>query len=289
MIQNTSLTLTLTNVTNGSGGAPTSVTAISSNTTLVPTITATAGTSNTYSLKITPGANLTGTATITVFVKNSSSDILNTTAVSFTLTIIPFVNHAPNVNPIGNVTVGLNYKGTMQYIDFTGVNDGNNGTETVNKPTYTLTNSSVIRLPYINYTTNATGGNLEFYPNELGVTTVTMTFQNNGSTLLGGENTKTVTFPITVVTDAPNLSEVINTEDYLTVYPNPCSDIVHVKLPDNNYTSLQVIDLTGKTVFEKNVTSLDEKIVVKNFSSGIYFIKAIGQNGIKKTKIIVTK
>ena len=119
--------------------------------------------------------------------------------VQFTVKVIPFVNVAPNIDVIKDVTCGLNNKNLKHRIYFTGVNDGNDGSQTISKPVVTFSDATKLRLPYVNYTSPQTGGNLEFYPDALGTTTVTMNIQDNGGTDLGGKDMKTITFKITVV------------------------------------------------------------------------------------------
>jgi hypothetical protein len=130
---------------------------------------------------------------------------------------------------------------------------------------------------------------MEFYPNQLGITTVTLTLQDNGGTDLGGSNTKTITFTITVVADAPLLGLKDDNEQVLGVYPNPASDLINVILPDDSYSSLQVIDMTGKEVMQQNITATQMQIDASSLINGIYFIIAKGMVGTAKAKIIVNK
>ena len=282
----------LTNVTNGEGSQSNlTVTAVADNKTLIPgAITVTQSSGSNYNLSFSTATDKVGTAVIRVFVKDgSTTDIMNTTVVKFTVKVIPFVNAAPNINTIVDFTCGLNNKSIKHKIYFTGVNDGNDGSQTISKPTITLSDATKIRLPYVNYTSPQTGGNLEFYPDALGSTTVTMVVADNGGTDLGGKDSKTITFKITVVDNYTYSALENNQAEQLIVYPNPANDLITVDLPGEGYSILEIADLTGKIVQKETIASSSVNVNISGLSQGIYIVVAKGDKGTAKAKISVSR
>ena len=75
-------------------------------------------------------------------------------------------------------------------------------------------------------------------------------------------------------------------ENSISIYPNPASDVVKI-LNDNNLniTSIEVIDLTGRTVIKvENTTDID----ISNLMEGQYFVKIYGESTIVR-KLSVLK
>ena len=194
------------------------VTATSSDPTLVPNgnITvnytadgaadATGGT-----LDITPTADLSGSATITVTV-NDGQSVNNTVSKTFTLTVIA-ENDPPTLGDIADQST--NEDVTLTGIVFT-VDEGDGASEDTQTLTVTATSSNSTLIPNgnitINYTADgavdATGGTLDITPvsDQSGTTTITVTVQDDGT----GTPTVTDTFVLTVnpVNDLPTLGDI---------------------------------------------------------------------------------
>lgn len=71
------------------------------------------------------------------------------------------------------------------------------------------------------------------------------------------------------------------------LFPNPASDNVTIQLPsgDRNAT-VHFYDYIGKLVSSKNVTSINNKINVKDLSSGMYIMKVTTESKIGTQKFI---
>jgi len=289
IVKNTAKTVSLTGVTAGQGETGTvTVTAEAMDKSLIPSVSVTGSAPN-YTLSFTPATDKTGSTVIRVYVKDNGSDMLNMTVVSFNVKVIAQVNKAPTIDPIKNYTVGLNNKTTKHYIWFTGVTDGNDGTQNIYKPVLTLSNPSCLRLPYVNYTPNNSYGNIEFYPDKLGSTEVEVKVQDDGGTDLGGVDTKTIKFTITVVDNAPLLATGEANEKILVVYPNPARGLLHVELPGKGYEELLLVDFTGRVVMEKMVREEIVEMDVSHIGEGMYMIMARGEAGVKKAKVWIQK
>jgi len=78
----------------------------------------------------------------------------------------------------------------------------------------------------------------------------------------------------------------------LIVYPNPTKDIINVKLSGlDNVSSLQLIDLTGKTLINQAIQpmgneTINRTIDLSRFSKGIYML-TVFENGTRYTKKII--
>ena len=224
----------LTHITDGDGNVQNlTVTASSSNTTLIPTPVIIYTPNNTTgTLTYSASPNQTGTATITVTVTDDGGTGLggvNTTTTTFTVTVI--ANHAPTINTIANpATIPVN--SGLQSIPLSGISDGDNGTQIVTI-TATSSNTAVIPNPNVSYSNPSATGTLSYtpVPGASGTAIITVTVQDNGGTFGGGNDTTTKTFVVSVSNNLVNHAPTINP------IPDPAS------IPANSRP--QTIQLSG--------------------------------------------
>ena len=77
-----------------------------------------------------------------------------------------------------------------------------------------------------------------------------------------------------------------NNFDNISIYPNPASEVIKILNNNNlNITSIEIIDLTGRTVM--NAENCEE-INISELSEGQYFVKISGETSIVK-KLFITK
>ncbi|MGC3961291.1 MAG: Ig-like domain-containing protein [Verrucomicrobiota bacterium] len=169
------------------------VTAVSSNPSLIPNPTVSYGSpSATGSLSFTPVANANGSATITVTV-NDGQAVNNTVTRTFNVTVSP-VNDAPTVNTIANVSIGEN--SGQQTVSLNGIGTGAaNETQTLTV-TAVSSNPSLIPNPTVSYLSPSATGSLVFTPaaNQSGSATITVTVDDGQA----ANNTVTRTFTVAV-------------------------------------------------------------------------------------------
>lgn len=75
---------------------------------------------------------------------------------------------------------------------------------------------------------------------------------------------------------------VISSEGILKLYPNPAQDIITISfdLQENQSDfSIQIIDLTGKTVKQTNSYSNSIELYIGDLPAGIYTVVVMGDNG----------
>ena len=80
-----------------------------------------------------------------------------------------------------------------------------------------------------------------------------------------------------------NTTDVTETISNLSIYPNPVKDVLTI---EGNYTSVDIIDVSGKLVLSSKAT---KNINVKSLSDGVYMLNIKTENGIAVKKITITK
>ena len=184
-----------------------SVTATSSNLTLIPNPTVTYSSSNTTgSLRFTPVANAYGTANIAVTV-NDGSTSNNTISRIFTVTVNP-VNDPPTLNTLTNRTI--NEDVGLQTVSLSGISSGNANEVQPLAVTATSSDPNLIPNPTVVYTSTNTTGSLTFVPviHSNGTATITVTV-NDGQ---AASNTiaRTFTVTVTAINDPPTIDPIGN-------------------------------------------------------------------------------
>ena len=64
------------------------------------------------------------------------------------------------------------------------------------------------------------------------------------------------------------------------VYPNPAAGYVHIQTPDgyNGKSDMMILDMNGRILYNSMLTS-SQDIDLGHFSSGLYFMRIVDQNG----------
>ncbi|QDU31949.1 Hemolysin, plasmid [Anatilimnocola aggregata] len=213
-------TINLSGITAGPSESQTlSVTAVSSDPTLIPTPGISYSSPNSSAvLTFTPVANRSGTATITVTVRDAGLDLIAGNADDatfdrqFTVTVNS-VNDAPTLGAISPVTVDED--ALQQTISLSGISAGGGETQTLSI-TAVSSNPSLIPTPTIPYSSPSSTATLQFTPaaNQAGTSTITVTLRDagfDGVLNTSDDATSFQQFVITVnpVNDAPTLDELI--------------------------------------------------------------------------------
>ena len=88
---------------------------------------------------------------------------------------------------------------------------------------------------------------------------------------------------VTPYVDVPTYTE--STSD-LKLWPNPAQALLNVESEKNQMESISILDMNGKTILHKNITDFQTTLDISFLSSGVYFIKAIYQEGIAIEKFV---
>jgi len=90
------------------------------------------------------------------------------------------------------------------------------------------------------------------------------------------------------VTEVAGVSESNLSE--ITAYPNPVVTELTINLGNNNVSSINIIDMSGRVL--ETISNLDSSVTIdmSNYNSGVYFYQVIdNDSAIKTEKFIVTK
>lgn len=126
---------------------------------------------------------------------------------------------------------------------------------------------------------SGTGGSVNYSVGQIAYTTH---FSATGSVAQGVQQP----YEISVVT---SIKEGNNIHLNLSVYPNPTSDFLTLKVDDARIEGLsyQLCDVTGKLVEDKKITSAEMSISMLSLPDAAYFLKVVSNaTEIKVFKII---
>jgi hypothetical protein len=87
-----------------------------------------------------------------------------------------------------------------------------------------------------------------------------------------------------IVLETPTMVNVIN-HIKSKIYPNPFTSTIVIDNQDN-FQQFLLINLRGQILLNKTLNPFQNRINLEHFSSGIYFVKLIGENNRFETKII---
>lgn len=82
-----------------------------------------------------------------------------------------------------------------------------------------------------------------------------------------------------------SIENKINNELNIKIYPNPVTRTLSVE-SSKHINSIEVLDISGKSLLRKDINSKETKIDFSVFNSGVYFIRVYSQEGVKAYKIV---
>jgi len=179
-----------------------SVSATTDNPTLLPSFSVVYTSPNaTGTLNYTPAANRSGTATVTVTVKDdggTASGGIDTVTRTFTVSVTP-VNDPPTLNAISDPTAIVENSG-QQTVNLSGISAGPFESQTI-QITATSSNPGLIPNPTVIYTSPNATGSLNYAPvsGQTGSAVITVTVTDDGGTANSGVDTITRTFTVQVI------------------------------------------------------------------------------------------
>jgi len=77
-----------------------------------------------------------------------------------------------------------------------------------------------------------------------------------------------------------------NQQTKISIYPNPANDNINI-VANANITSIDILNITGQTIFKFKPNTNVTLINIENLSSGIYFINIKTDNAAFKERLIV--
>jgi len=85
-----------------------------------------------------------------------------------------------------------------------------------------------------------------------------------------------------IVTETATEIHALNTDNPISIYPNPTSGVITINIMD--IQSIEIIDINGKVVYQANTNK--RVIDINNQPQGVYFVKVTTTNGIETIKIL---
>lgn len=248
-----------------------------------------------YYLTVTNGCGSSNSSTVTLTVNNPVVSVSGSTALctgqSTTLTAAGAVNYSWNTGANSStiaVTPSANTNYTVTGVDAQGCIDTETLTVTLNTlPTVSASTSNAIicigetstltATGATTYTWNtaSSGSNIAVNPTTTTVYTVTGTDAN------GCSNSTVVTQSVSLCTGITQLEN----QSTVTVFPNPFTDVVTIR---NSFekSDIIIVDVLGKIVFEKQLTSADADIDLSHLHSGLYQLVVKAESNSYAQKII---
>ena len=109
----------------------------------------------------------------------------------------------------------------------------------------------------------------------------------------GNATTDSWKYPYNFKINVPLTSPTVDVENLkISVYPNPASEIVNVKLSDAapSVSTLILTDLLGKTVLKQAITSVETELDISAIPLGIYFVSIYRENEVvAKSRIVINR
>lgn len=98
------------------------------------------------------------------------------------------------------------------------------------------------------------------------------------------ENGDTQDWTVTVSEAPVGINKI--SENKISIFPNPTNGKINFEFADNNILEINISDISGKTIIEKNNIQQNETIDLSSYNSGIYIIKIRTNDEIFTTKIV---
>lgn len=71
------------------------------------------------------------------------------------------------------------------------------------------------------------------------------------------------------------------------IYPNPATNHINITgLTVKNNAAINIVDVTGKIIYQTSITQTNQQINISHFANGIYFLQVSATNGTKTIKLI---
>ena len=90
-----------------------------------------------------------------------------------------------------------------------------------------------------------------------------------------------------VIAKVNNVGIEENSNNSITVYPNPANSIINVNNSEN--AQITVFDISGRVMATIEKASENQTISVENFANGTYFLRIADGNSVVTKKFMVVK
>ncbi len=218
--------------------------------------------------------------------KNNPDPLNNAVSAPFTIRVLPFLNAAPECNPIPDITTGLNVNYLKHEIYLTGINDGNDGSQNISIE-MSMSNPDVLRSPRFTYTPSNDSALFVFYPRILGSTKVSFLIKDDGGTDLGGVDSLRVEF--TIYINETNGTGNLKDDMKFRVFPNPAADELFINLPEKaGKARVFLYNLNGKAVLADELDG-NGRVNLESCRNGYYIVKIVTAKDTYQTSVVINR
>ncbi len=110
---------------------------------------------------------------------------------------------------------------------------------------------------------------------------------DQGSSLDRADQTEAFDMPPADVLDCSMATQSYNDEQFM-VYPNPANNLVNIKTKAvNGDTKIQIFDINGRSVMQRNLSVNETQIDVSQLTTGIYILKMTNDTASQTEKLII--
>jgi len=201
-------------------------------------------------------------------------------AQSITTFVSPLPNAAPTIDPIADQVIMKN--SAEQVVTLTGITDGGEGNQMLTVTPTVLTGSNAITNVHVDYYSPEHTSKLYYtlVNDQSGNASIKVEVADDG--LVNNKTTMNCNISISTSTSV----DVVKDNGF-KVYPNPASEYVILKLPNNSYQTATIINLMGETVVQHKLRSEVQQMDISYLKGGIYIIQIKGEEGIISKQLIV--
>lgn len=100
-----------------------------------------------------------------------------------------------------------------------------------------------------------------------------------------------VTSFMTLGTHNIGLNDIKDKDSFISIYPNPSSDIINIKINNLNKDQSQLLivsDIKGRVIDKKQIHTASTTYDISKYAKGVYTITLIS-DGVKHTKKLIVK
>ncbi len=100
------------------------------------------------------------------------------------------------------------------------------------------------------------------------------------------DNPVVMTDTVVNIVGTPTLGTLGQNAQNATIYPNPATDILTIKIAPNAYNTMAITNVTGQTILQLPLNEQANSIDIKSLPKGLYYVTLRGENGTKVQKLI---
>lgn len=77
----------------------------------------------------------------------------------------------------------------------------------------------------------------------------------------------------------------LSDSNFITIYPNPVTNTLNIKLKDQIQADASLFDINGRKIFEQKIQALNTSLNIEALNAGIYVLKIYSDNGFATKRI----